>query len=954
NTAIPANPVQDSSFQIDQALVLPRQDAGQDVTSYDFKFKILNKLNDLTNITTKFEVQQVKLDTNGNPILASSDPTQLPTTVYTYSLNDQTLTKNQYSSYAFSWNAGLLDVNNQYVVKVTFSNQSGIINQVSSSVGSSSSSSTSSTSSAAFVPGSILTPPLYTIPQALSFKPYTGNILANIGSQTITVFHDTDNPKDHKITNIGSNSYTASNPAFTSTIPDWGNPCTSSVNPDGSANQACVNSYPITKDTNIVTNIQGERKADVEFRKYFTPNTVTTATTIFNPFVLQGVGPQRNGDGGTSDRNIAIGGAADETASSCYTISNTPIKNRRIGTCSDGLYKIRMRMIDSSGNNTATQGTANEPGYIATTQSGTTPAAGTISVDSLDSWKDYVVERDTVAPAKLTANTTLNVQPDVNNQTISLSITGAEANAKIDVSGSTTTGSRVSFNGDQTLFVVSADTWTYSTTYTWSVKLIDRAGNQSASETISYTTPPPPILVSACTAVTAGKISYPLKDNLVLTQAFSSTHDGVDLSDGKEGHEIISSIDGTITYQGVDQYGGNYIDVTNGNLKTRYVHLQKFALRNWSGYTVKKGQLIGWVGNTGKSTGPHLHFGVFVNGVATNPFDSLENCGQSTSPTDSNSSDNQEFLEMAKLRIENAMKNPSSATFYSQLSNNQTVGVNTKNTNIGLKDILNIGNINANAQTADVGSLYIIGSYAVAAFGVTAELGAACIASGVCEAVAVGVAVGVVVAGGIIYTIDKYQDTTQSPARAIPVARVKEKTKGGDEGRLWVTYTLTSPRTTEKYFGRTSGYCDPGQAPDQCAKALAKARYATHDRLKSESYGPDFYEDRVTGLYVDQYMFGEAGRMAIRGREQQLIDAAGGVRVDRNKTGTNARNVIRGIAAGNKNCSLYYTASLAFGFLYKSTCNTSIASNAITGFSDILETISDANPTDVPGGNGID
>ena len=102
-------------------------------------------------------------------------------------------------------------------------------------------------------------------------------------------------------------------------------------------------------------------------KKYFTANTVTNTNTIFNPFILQGTGPQRNGDNGTSTRNIGVGaGVGDETANStvnsvtspCYTISNTPIKNRRIGTCSDGLYKVRMRMVDSSGNNTSSQGTA--------------------------------------------------------------------------------------------------------------------------------------------------------------------------------------------------------------------------------------------------------------------------------------------------------------------------------------------------------------------------------------------------------------------------------------------------------------------------------------------------------------------------------------------------------------------------------------------------------------------
>ncbi|MEI6729512.1 MAG: peptidoglycan DD-metalloendopeptidase family protein [bacterium] len=663
NTAIPANPVQDAAFQIDQALVLPQQTAGQDVTNYDFKFKILNKLNDLTNITTKFEVQKVQLDANNNPILTSSDPTKLPTTVYTYSLNDQTLIKNQYSSYAFTWNAGLLDVNNQYVVKVTYSNQSGVIGGTNSALSSSSSSfssiASSSTSSNSPQPplpkGEIVTPPLYTIQPALSFKPYTGNILANIGSQTITVFHDTDNPKDHKITNIGSNSYTASNPAFNSTIPDWGNPCTSSINPDGSANPACTTSYPITKDTNIVTNIQGERKADVEFRKYFTPNTVTAAATIFNPFILQGVGPQRNGDGGTSDRTMVIGtGTADETATSivnsvttpCYTISNTPIKNRRIGTCSDGLYKIRMRMVDSSGNNTATQGTANEPGYSA-------------NIDALDSWKDYVVERDTTKPVNPTLNLSLTSDKQAGEQ-ISLSqylgttISGeARTEGNIHITAVSSTGAQI-FTDDRYFRV--PDTGTYSNSdlllkpaicggvkYKISVYLQDRATNRSSEISSNE------VITDACPDCGGGQLQSPLHTGAKIAFHYGATaeytsvtkstfHSGVDYTGaGAEyGTPIYAAATGTVSYVGISDGTyrglGNYVKISHANgLDTLYGHMNATPIVA-VGQQVTTNTVLGYIGSTGFSTGNHLHFQVNVNGKHEDPEPYLNNRGSSNDP----------------------------------------------------------------------------------------------------------------------------------------------------------------------------------------------------------------------------------------------------------------------------------------------------------------------------------
>jgi len=96
-------------------------------------------------------------------------------------------------------------------------------------------------------------------------------------------------------------------------------------------------------------------------------------------------------------------------------------------------------------------------------------------------------------------------------------------------------------------------------------------------------------------------------------------HDGLDFSAVK-GTEIYATGDGVVESASKSSYGyGNKIIIDHGyGYKTVYAHMSKFAVRK--GAKVKRGQLIGYVGNSGLSTSPHLHYEVHRNGKKVNPI----------------------------------------------------------------------------------------------------------------------------------------------------------------------------------------------------------------------------------------------------------------------------------------------------------------------------------------------
>lgn len=94
-------------------------------------------------------------------------------------------------------------------------------------------------------------------------------------------------------------------------------------------------------------------------------------------------------------------------------------------------------------------------------------------------------------------------------------------------------------------------------------------------------------------------------------------HGGLDLS-GDTGDPIYAAADGTVLTAERESAHGNHIVISHSNgIKTGYSHLSKILTE--VGAKVKKGDLIGELGSTGRSTGPHLHYEVFVNGERVDP-----------------------------------------------------------------------------------------------------------------------------------------------------------------------------------------------------------------------------------------------------------------------------------------------------------------------------------------------
>ena len=137
-----------------------------------------------------------------------------------------------------------------------------------------------------------------------------------------------------------------------------------------------------------------------------------------------------------------------------------------------------------------------------------------------------------------------------------------------------------------------------------------------------------PSLLALCggIAVADGELCWPLPGHTYISCHFGEVdafgnagHRGTDIP-APEGTPILAAHSGTVLVSGWNDSYGNQVLLDNGaGLSTRYAHMTQTAVT--AGEAVTAGQVIGYVGNTGDSTGNHLHFEVMQNGVRMNPLE---------------------------------------------------------------------------------------------------------------------------------------------------------------------------------------------------------------------------------------------------------------------------------------------------------------------------------------------
>ena len=106
------------------------------------------------------------------------------------------------------------------------------------------------------------------------------------------------------------------------------------------------------------------------------------------------------------------------------------------------------------------------------------------------------------------------------------------------------------------------------------------------------------------------------------TEGASTFHGGVDLA-GAEGTPIYATRSGYVYRNGYTEYNGYYVGIDHGDgFASAYLHLTHYIVS--VGEYVSQGQVIGYMGSTGVSTGPHLHFTVYYNGDTVNPAEYID------------------------------------------------------------------------------------------------------------------------------------------------------------------------------------------------------------------------------------------------------------------------------------------------------------------------------------------
>ena len=120
-----------------------------------------------------------------------------------------------------------------------------------------------------------------------------------------------------------------------------------------------------------------------------------------------------------------------------------------------------------------------------------------------------------------------------------------------------------------------------------------------------------------------GTISGNFGNQRIFNGIPKNPHSGTDIA-APEGTSVKAAGDGYVVLNGSNYfYGGNMVIIDHGEgLQTIYMHLKKSAVKE--GQYVKKGQVVGYVGKTGRATGPHLHWGASLNNVRFRPHSLMD------------------------------------------------------------------------------------------------------------------------------------------------------------------------------------------------------------------------------------------------------------------------------------------------------------------------------------------
>jgi murein DD-endopeptidase MepM/ murein hydrolase activator NlpD len=116
-----------------------------------------------------------------------------------------------------------------------------------------------------------------------------------------------------------------------------------------------------------------------------------------------------------------------------------------------------------------------------------------------------------------------------------------------------------------------------------------------------------------------GSISMFFGENINPTTEQIFYHSGINITTSRSGDAVVATANGKVITAGYDYTYGNYIIIEhNHGFHTLYAHLSRFRVR--VDQIVQQGEIIGFIGNTGFSTGPHLHYEIHVFSEVVNPL----------------------------------------------------------------------------------------------------------------------------------------------------------------------------------------------------------------------------------------------------------------------------------------------------------------------------------------------